>query len=129
VERLGALFDAKEALAEVVMLTIVSKLLIHEGDEGSRSGEGPSGYPVVVDGLVPSVDGFREVLVHEGDVGKIIEVVDEVGLVHLEFPGGVLGGVAIELLNVGFRDFGGLSSRRSGLRWRDVDYLGREAGC
>jgi hypothetical protein len=42
----------------------------------------------------------------------------------LEFLGGVLGGVAIELLDVEFGDLGGLSSRRSGLGWRDVDYLG-----
>jgi hypothetical protein len=75
------------------------------------------------------VGGSREVLTHKGDVGKVSEVVDEVGLVHLEFPGGVLGRIAIELFNVRLRNLGGLSSRRSGLKWLllwggIVDYLG-----
>jgi hypothetical protein len=35
VERLGVLFDAEEELAEVVLFTIVSELLIYEGNEGS----------------------------------------------------------------------------------------------
>jgi hypothetical protein len=66
-----ALLDAEEALAKVVLFTIISELLVHESDEGSRSGKDLSGYPVVIDGLVPSVDGSREVLAHEGDVGKV----------------------------------------------------------
>jgi hypothetical protein len=78
VERLGALLDAEEALAKVVLFTIVSELLVYESDEGSRSGKDASGYPIVIDSLVPSVDSFREVLTHEDDVGKVIEVVDEV---------------------------------------------------
>jgi hypothetical protein len=41
VEGFGALLDAEEVLAEVVLFTIVSKLLIHEDDEGSRSGKDP----------------------------------------------------------------------------------------
>jgi hypothetical protein len=74
------------------------------------------------------VGSSREVLAHEGDVDKVSEVVDEVGLVYLEFLGCVLDGVAIKLFNVGFGDLGGLSSRRSYLRWlllrrRIVDYL------
>jgi hypothetical protein len=71
VEGFGALLDAEEALAEVVLFTIVSELLIHESNEGSGSGKDPSGYPVVVDGLVPSMGGSREVLARDGDVGKV----------------------------------------------------------
>jgi hypothetical protein len=41
VEGLGALLDTEEVLAEVVLFTIVSELLIHESDEGSRSGKDP----------------------------------------------------------------------------------------
>jgi hypothetical protein len=71
VERLGALLDTEEVLVKVVLFTIVSELLVHEGNEESRSGKDSSGYSVVVDGLVPSVGSFREVLAHEGNVGKI----------------------------------------------------------
>jgi hypothetical protein len=125
VERLGALLDAEEALAKVVLFTIVSELLVYESDEGSRSGKDASGYPIVVDGLVPSVGGFREVLIHEDDVGKVVEVVDEVGLVHLEFPGGVLGGFSVEFLDMRLGDLRGLGSRKSSLKWLLLreDYL------
>jgi hypothetical protein len=65
----------------------------------------------LVDGLVLVVGRPRKVLGHERDIVYSSEVVDEISLFDLEFPSGVLGGVAIKLFDSRLGDL------RRYLRW------------
>jgi len=81
-------------------------LLVHELEKESSGVEGTSGYLSVVNNLVPSEGGSREALTHESNIGKVGKLIDEVGLVDLKLPDGVLGRIAIKFLDVRFGDFG-----------------------
>ena len=101
------LLEVVEAGAKAVLLSMVRKLLSHEGKEGVRVLEVPRLNLGDVDGLVPVVGGARELLPNEGNVGSSNLLVDEVGLFYLEFPGGEFGGGFVESLDGGLGYFGG----------------------
>jgi len=102
-------------LVEVVLLSIVSELLVHEVKEGGNIRNVARSDLFLVDSLVPSVSGPKEVLAHESNVGKVSEMVNEVGLVDLKLSSDILSGVAIKWFNIEFRNFEGLSSKKCDL--------------
>lgn len=77
----------------------------------------------IINSLILSESSFKEALTHKGNVGKINEIVDEVGLIDLKLPSDMFGGIAIKFLNVRFGDFRGLSKRSGLLLKKLLEYL------